>query len=508
MRGRVRHVAPWAMLVLATLARLAVCAWMPLSADEAYYRVWSKALAPGYLDHPPMVALWIWAGTAIAGDTALGIRLLGPLAAMLGTILLVQAARDLAPPGRARAAGLRAGWLLNATLLLNAGAVIMTPDTPLLLFWTATLAAMARLIRTGRATWWLAAGTAAGLALDSKYTAFLLAPGLLAWMVAVPAARPWLRRWQPYAGAALAAALFMPVLGWNAAHGWASFGKQGGRGGDFHLSHALGDLAELLGGQIGLATPLVFAVFVAGVAACARRGRWRDPAIGLVLTVTALPALVFVQHALGDRVQGNWPSVIYPGAALAAGLAAIPFWRVAAASGIAVSGLLYVQGVAAPWHLPRRVDFTLIRLAGWDDLAAAAARAAQASQAGYIAADEYGLAAELAFRLASPVVGAEKRWALFRLPPAVLAGQTGLLVRSDRRAGGPDPAVWPGAVLVGHARRARAGIVAESYSFYRVTAPHGLPCVLLPDGVLPNGVQPDGLLPNGVQPDGVQPPGG
>jgi hypothetical protein len=115
-------------------------------------------------------------------------------------------------------------------------------------------------------------------------------------------------------------------------------------------------------------------------------------------------------------------------------------------------------------------------------------------------------------------VGAEKRWALFRLPPAVLAGQTGLLVRSDRRAGGPDPAVWPGAALIGHARRARAGIVAESYSFYRVTAPHGLPCVLLPDGVLPNGVQPDGLLPNGVQPDGllpngvqpdgVQPPGG
>ena len=47
------------------------------SPDEAYYWVWSRALAAGYLDHPPMVALWIRAGTWIAGDTALGIRLLG-----------------------------------------------------------------------------------------------------------------------------------------------------------------------------------------------------------------------------------------------------------------------------------------------------------------------------------------------------------------------------------------------------------------------------------------------
>ncbi len=474
-----RH-GPWALLILATALRLAVCAWMPVSADEAYYRIWSRALAPGYLDHPPMVAFWIRAGTAIAGDTALGIRMTGPLAALLGTCLLAQAARDLSPPARKRDAGHRAAWLLNATLLLNAGAVIMTPDTPLLLFWTASLAAMARLILTGNPFWWLAVGAAAGLALDSKYTAALLAPALLAWLVVVPGARRWLRSWQLYAGASLAGLLFAPVLAWNAAHRWASFVKQGGRGGDFHLSHALGDLAELATGQIGLATPLVFAVFVAGVAACARRGAWRDPARGLVLAVTVLPALIFAQHALGGRVQGNWPSVLYPGAALAAALAAVPFWRAASGVGLAVSGLLYVQAVAAPLRLPRQVDFTLIRLAGWDELANAASRAAAASGATFVAADEYGLAAELAFRLKLAVWGAEPRWALFALPAAHLTGQAGILVRSDRRAGPPDPAIWPGAALIGHAVRARGGIVAESYSFYRVTAPARGPCVVLP----------------------------
>jgi len=38
--------------------RLVVAASIPLVPDEAYYWVWSRALAPGYPDHPPMVALW------------------------------------------------------------------------------------------------------------------------------------------------------------------------------------------------------------------------------------------------------------------------------------------------------------------------------------------------------------------------------------------------------------------------------------------------------------------
>jgi len=37
--------------------------------------MWSKHLAGGYYDHPPMVALVIRAGTMIAGDTEFGVRL-------------------------------------------------------------------------------------------------------------------------------------------------------------------------------------------------------------------------------------------------------------------------------------------------------------------------------------------------------------------------------------------------------------------------------------------------
>ena len=67
-----------------------VAAATPLAPDEAYYWVWSRALAPGYLDHPPMVAGWIWLGTALLGDGALGVRLLGPLSGLLGGWLMSQ----------------------------------------------------------------------------------------------------------------------------------------------------------------------------------------------------------------------------------------------------------------------------------------------------------------------------------------------------------------------------------------------------------------------------------
>ncbi len=170
-------MTPPLLLLLLTVLRFVVGASMPLSADEAYYWVWSRALADGFPDHPPMVALWIRAGTALAGETALGVRLLGPAAAAAGSVLLAQAAERLFP---GRRLGVPAAVMLNATLLLGAGAVTMTPDTPLLFFCTVTLWALARVRQDRR--WWLLVGVGAGLAGDSKYTAVLLGLGIVVWL--------------------------------------------------------------------------------------------------------------------------------------------------------------------------------------------------------------------------------------------------------------------------------------------------------------------------------------
>ncbi len=467
--GRSSTTFPTALrlaLLFLTACRLVAAARIPLTADEAYYWVWSKAPAWGYLDHPPMVAWWIGIGTAIGGDRPVAVRLLGPVAALLGSLLLLRAAEDFAP---GRRTGLPAVLLLNATLALNAGAVIMTPDTPLLFFWTASLAALGRLLRTGNRAWWLAFGLASGLALDSKYTAFLLGASVLLWIAIVPAARRLARGWQFWAAGALALAVFAPVLAWNAAHGFASFAKQGGRTAEWQPTDALRFLAELTGGQLGLATPGVAILFVAGIVGAVRGMMWRgEAALGLLACLCVLPATVFLEHALGDRVQANWPVIIYPGAALAAAICARTWWRPAVALGLAISLAVTVQAATRLIRLPRALDFTLIRMAGWSDLAGSVFVAGAHENAQYVAAETYGLAAELAFRLHTPVVGIEPRWAFFDLPRANLAGQTGILVRSTRAYGEPDPRLWSDIVPLGTVARQRGGVVAESYRLYRV----------------------------------------
>ncbi len=78
-----RLVRNTALTILALVVlRLVAAACTPLTFDEAYYWMWSKHLAGGYYDHPPMVALVIRLGTMIAGDTELGVRLVSILLAL------------------------------------------------------------------------------------------------------------------------------------------------------------------------------------------------------------------------------------------------------------------------------------------------------------------------------------------------------------------------------------------------------------------------------------------
>lgn len=480
-------MTPWAAALAAlTLLRLLLAAITPLAPDEAYYWVWSHALAPGYPDHPPMVALWIRIGTLLAGDGALGVRLLGPLSVAAASWLLVDAGDRLLPGQRV---GLRAAALLNATLLFGIGAVVMTPDTPLLFFWTCCLWSLARLMHSDNPWWWLAIGLFAGLAMDSKYTAALLWFGIGLWLLATPSQRFWLKRPAPWLGALLGMAVFLPVLLWDAAHGWTSFVRQGGRIDVWQPANALRFLVELIAGQFGLVTPLVFVMCIAGVVmAVQQTWRTREPAWSL-LTALTLPAMVlFVQHAFGDRVQGNWPAIIYPAAAIAAAGLPAPGWRrlhgPAVALGLAITLLVYGQATLGLLPVPTSIiDPIALRLAGWKTLAANVNQTRLQSGASFVAVDQYATAAKLARELPEDVtvVGIDPRWTLFNLPTAPMAGRVGILVRSDRLTGEAARTVWSSVTEIGKAERKRGTIVVETFWVYRVVANADLrDAVLLP----------------------------
>ena len=95
--------------------------------------------------------------------------------------------------------------------LVAIGAAFVTPDAPLVVFWTLGLAALVELWRTGEKRWLIALGLALGLALQSKFTAAFFAAGVGLALVATPSLRRWLVSPALFAGLAVALSDFRPV---------------------------------------------------------------------------------------------------------------------------------------------------------------------------------------------------------------------------------------------------------------------------------------------------------
>src|ERR1700754_1232268 len=308
----------WLTVAALVPLRLVAAACTPLSFDEAYYWTWSKALAGGYYDHPPMVALVIRAGTDIAGDTAFGVRLVSILLALPMSYAVYRSAAILFGGVRVAAT---AAVLLNVTLMASVGTLIVTPDSPLLVAASFVLLALAKVLETSRGVWWLAVGAAVGFALLSKYSALFFGPAILIWLLVAPKPRRWLRTPWPYLGGLLAFAIFSPVLIWNAEHHWVSFLKQiSGRARveDFRPSYLL----ELVPAQIAFATPLVFMLGAMGLHALARLKTGAQSSRALVNAMFWTITAYFVWHSLHARVEANWFAPVYPAFAVAAAVAA------------------------------------------------------------------------------------------------------------------------------------------------------------------------------------------
>lgn len=301
---------------LCVLAQWHVAGRVELMFDEAYYWQWARHPALSYLDHPPMVAWFIRAGDVLLPNSELGVRLVGPLAIAATSLLLAGTVRALGGDVRAMCI---AALLPQVTLIGAADAIIMTPDTPLMLFSALVLRLLAALVAGGGGWLWLAVGVAAGLALLSKYTAVMLGLGIVLWLLLVPARRATLATAWPWLGGMVAIAVFSPVLVWNAEHGWASFVKQGGRVAQA-FTPSFKSFGDYLGAGIGLSTPLVAALIGYAVWALGREA-WQERSDRAVLLLAlSLPLSAYLLfYSVGHKTEANWALVVVP--ALFAGVA-------------------------------------------------------------------------------------------------------------------------------------------------------------------------------------------
>ena len=169
-------------------------------------------------------------------------------------------ARNLGVGDRDR--GARRVWF-NATILVGVGAILISPNSPSVMFWALAVWVLADIRRTGTGWLWLLVGLFAGLGCLSKYTNLFLGVGVLLWFLVERDARRWLLSPWTWAGGIVAVLVFLPVVFWNAGHDWISFGKQFGRISADGIQ--LRYVGEFLASQFGLLNPLIALFFGLGI---------------------------------------------------------------------------------------------------------------------------------------------------------------------------------------------------------------------------------------------------
>ena len=454
-------------------ARAVMAAMVPLTADEAYYWLWSKHLDLGYMDHPPAIAWLIRAGTLLLGNTPLGIRASGIILSALATLFVWEAARTLL---KNEPRAFIAALLFNLTLMIGVEMLAATPDTPSIATSAALLFCLARLQQSGNGKWWLWAGIATGLSLLSKYSAFFLLAGSFLWLVLSPRMRVWLRTPWPWSAALLALLIFLPNLYWQTQHDWDTFAFQFGR----VIGHQWTGrfLLEFLGAQLGLASPFIF---ILGVAGLVRARRDSDLFLPAMLVWPAL--IYFLIHALHDRVEGNWPGFLYPAFAI---LAVSQFsdsgwrkWCTRLAAPVATAFLLLTYAQALTGFIPLGAKDPLARLlgVGFHPVADSLAGAAKIAHAGAILTTDYETTSWLRFYepdLKVVQLGEMNRYPTSPAPSAALMAGPLLYFVEQKRDHSADLRKYYSSVLLAtQLRIGRADSQIALYEIYLLDMPKG-----------------------------------
>jgi len=208
-----------AAMICFVLLRVILATAFPLLGDEAYHWLWPMKLDVCYYDHPGLLA-WVCYPFYLLSKSILAARaapiVLGTIASLLVWRLAGMISGDRQVANRALAVAM----LLPVALV---GTVILFTDAPLIVCWLAVICFFTLAMRSGRLIYWAAAGVMLGLAFNCKFLAFALPVYLAAFMVLHRPARKHWRTVGPYLAVGIAAAMLVPVIVWNARHGWQTF---------------------------------------------------------------------------------------------------------------------------------------------------------------------------------------------------------------------------------------------------------------------------------------------
>lgn len=281
----------WVVIALVVAVRGVVAFTLPLTGDEAYYWEWSRHLAWGYVDHPPLVA-WTIALFSPLGATPGFVRLGFVLCGLVASIAIAGCATEITGDRRA---GAVAALALALTPLASLAFGSASPDGPYLMFWSLSLWLGARAFARDTLAEWVLLGVAIGGVLLSRVLGFALLFGVCAYALAPGVRHVW-RRGLPLA-LGIAALAYAPFLLWNASHDWVTLSFAIVHRHEESHSFDLRRVGVLLLTQAAAYSP---GIFIA-VLLCAVRPR------NAFLAWTALPQLAIVTVlAFVEKVEIHW----------------------------------------------------------------------------------------------------------------------------------------------------------------------------------------------------------
>lgn len=316
MRAKIRWDQLGLILIVSiSLLRFILAAKVGLGDDEAYYWEWSRHLQLSYYDHPAMVSWLIKAGTFLFGTNSFGVRVFGLVANTLSGWLLWKIGNEL----YGRKAAWAAALLYFCAPLFNIGGILMVPDAPMGLAWVLFAYLLWRILIGGHRDLlsWMAIGSVLGFGFLSKYTMVLIAFSAICLMLSE---RDWRKLFATkgfWLACAIAAALSLPIVIWNAGLGWPTLAyhlrdrQMGGGGanfnrwGQFWVSQAIA-----LGPALLILSLWVWASSLF---------RWRDRSSRFVLLLSLPTFFLFAAQSLFAEFKPHWPAPAYVLVFLSAG---------------------------------------------------------------------------------------------------------------------------------------------------------------------------------------------
>ena len=284
------------IFVYSLLIKLLIGALMPLSPDEAYYWFWSHHPQLSYYDHPPFVS-WIFAlGQPFEKFLSLA-RLPAILIGQITFGLWLQILKDKFTTKQLVYFSLL--YLLFP--LTGPGSLIVTPDLPLLFFWTLSFLIFTRWLQEQSLRLTVALGLSLGLGFLSKYNMVLF---FIFALVAVFTEKISYKKWLPQIPVLLVFFILasLPVWLWNLQNNFLSFAFQIDHGTGAKVWDPEWTLTYILG-QMLLLTPF-------GVWALCRGSIRKEFRVYWIFALG--PLLFFLITSFKGRVEANWPLVAFP----------------------------------------------------------------------------------------------------------------------------------------------------------------------------------------------------